>query len=100
MLCCYADVFQYENSTIYDYVHRCNLMTIASYLTAFAGKYTTINNTIEISYCIGVMSVNGHHFIEAEGPLQCSSCSKVIFQFCLGLHHRPLEKYTDMPTLI
>ena len=47
MLCCYADVFQYEKSTIYGYIHGCDHKTIESYLTTFAGKDTTVNNTFK-----------------------------------------------------
>ena len=96
MLCCYADAFQYEKSTIYGYVHGCDPKTIESYLTDFAGKDTKITNTMKVSYCVGVMSGDGHYFVEAEGSLQCSSCLKVICHFCSGSHHKPLVMWCNV----
>ena len=100
ILCCYADVFQYEESTIYGYFHGCDPKTIESYLTAFAGNDTATSNAIKVSYCAGVISGDGHQFIKAEDSLQCSSCSKIICQFFPRSHHRPLDKDTNMTSLL
>ena len=95
VICCFADALQYEKSTLYGYIHGQEPNVIESYLTDFSGKNTITKDTIKVSCCVGVTSDNIHHFIEAEGSLQCSSCSNVICQFCSGSHSEPLKRGTD-----
>ena len=100
VICCFANALQYNKPTLYGYIHSQEPNVIKSHLIDFAGKNTIIKKTIKLSCCVEVTSGNSHHFIEAEGSLQCSSCYNVICQFCSGSYSEPLKKGTDTSNVL